>query len=57
MQRKRPDWGERKRRLLDRRAAQMREQYLNSGIGCKTRAKVITERTGGPPEPPHLPRD
>ena len=51
------DYGQGKRERLDNIAAQMRARYLSEGIGCKARAKVIAERTGGPPEPPHLPRD
>lgn len=38
--------GVRKRRLLDRLAAVMRDKYLNTGSGCKTRAKAIAAREG-----------
>lgn len=34
---------------LDAAAAEMRAKYLTTGKGCKTRAKVIAQRTGGKP--------
>lgn len=42
---KREDYGATRRRLLEERAALMREYYLNHGKGCKSIAKAIASRT------------